>query len=217
MRAALMGSIALLALAAPRNAEAQEGWWDWTLSRLSLRVETGRRAVPRSVPEVVYAPGPSYAYPPAYTPESRHGSAKARKGPAFCRSGAGHPVHGRRWCLQKGFGLGGTAHGRTYRPAYRPVRWERRDWQRALPGFRPRHPSGYLGAVGLRSLLGPVVYGRLDRDRARLGGRAALSGRWIRPDGLTLVLQIRSGPVAVAELTDYRADGLFDVVLVATR
>lgn len=27
-------------------------------------------------------------------------------GPAFCRSGAGHPVHGRVWCLEKGFGLG---------------------------------------------------------------------------------------------------------------
>lgn len=29
-----------------------------------------------------------------------------RGSPAFCRSGAGHPVHGRRWCLEKGFGLG---------------------------------------------------------------------------------------------------------------
>ena len=27
-------------------------------------------------------------------------------GPSFCRSGAGHPVFGRRWCLEKGFGLG---------------------------------------------------------------------------------------------------------------
>ncbi len=27
-------------------------------------------------------------------------------GPAFCRSGSGHPVHGRAWCLEKGFGLG---------------------------------------------------------------------------------------------------------------
>ncbi|CAN5333634.1 hypothetical protein BH18GEM1_BH18GEM1_20700 [soil metagenome] len=27
-------------------------------------------------------------------------------GPPFCRSGAGHPVHGRRWCLEKGWGLG---------------------------------------------------------------------------------------------------------------
>lgn len=36
--------------------------------------------------------------------------ARARgRGPAFCRSGAGHPVHGRRWCLQKGFGLGGLS------------------------------------------------------------------------------------------------------------
>ena len=28
------------------------------------------------------------------------------RGPKFCRSGAGHPVFGRRWCLEKGFGLG---------------------------------------------------------------------------------------------------------------
>ncbi len=28
------------------------------------------------------------------------------RGPSFCRSGAGHPVHGRRWCTRKGFGLG---------------------------------------------------------------------------------------------------------------
>lgn len=26
--------------------------------------------------------------------------------PKFCRTGAGHPVHGRRWCVEKGFGLG---------------------------------------------------------------------------------------------------------------
>ena len=31
---------------------------------------------------------------------------RASRGPSFCRSGAGHPVHGRRWCLRKGFGLG---------------------------------------------------------------------------------------------------------------
>lgn len=29
------------------------------------------------------------------------------RGPKFCRTGAGHPVFGRRWCLKKGFGLGG--------------------------------------------------------------------------------------------------------------
>lgn len=31
----------------------------------------------------------------------------ARNGaPAFCRSGEGHPVFGRRWCIDKGHGLG---------------------------------------------------------------------------------------------------------------
>lgn len=29
-----------------------------------------------------------------------------RRGPAFCRSGQGHPVHGRQWCYDKGFGIG---------------------------------------------------------------------------------------------------------------
>ena len=29
------------------------------------------------------------------------------EGPKFCRSGEGHPVHGRRWCEQKGYGIGG--------------------------------------------------------------------------------------------------------------
>lgn len=28
------------------------------------------------------------------------------RGPKFCRNGVGHPVFGRRWCLEKGFGLG---------------------------------------------------------------------------------------------------------------
>lgn len=33
-------------------------------------------------------------------------AARRGNGPAFCRSGAGHPVFGRRWCVEKGFGLG---------------------------------------------------------------------------------------------------------------
>lgn len=33
---------------------------------------------------------------------------KKGKGPAFCRSGEGHPVHGRQWCRDKGFGLGNS-------------------------------------------------------------------------------------------------------------
>lgn len=29
-----------------------------------------------------------------------------RRGPAFCRNGQGHPVHGQRWCYDRGFGSG---------------------------------------------------------------------------------------------------------------
>jgi hypothetical protein len=40
--------------------------------------------------------------------------------PSFCRNGSGHPVHGRRWCIEKGYGLGD-----------RYVRYDdRRDWSR---------------------------------------------------------------------------------------
>jgi hypothetical protein len=30
-------------------------------------------------------------------------------GPAFCRSGEGHPVHGRQWCRDKGWDVSGTS------------------------------------------------------------------------------------------------------------
>jgi len=37
----------------------------------------------------------------------RNTNNSARGGsPAFCRSGAGHPVHGRQWCINQGHGLG---------------------------------------------------------------------------------------------------------------
>lgn len=40
------------------------------------------------------------------------GRGKQGKGPAFCRNGQGHPVHGWRWCEDKGWDRGG---GRTVR------------------------------------------------------------------------------------------------------
>lgn len=44
------------------------------------------------------------------------------RGPAFCRSGAGHPVFGRRWCLEKGFGLG--ARGDVFFDDGRVIFWD---------------------------------------------------------------------------------------------
>jgi hypothetical protein len=31
---------------------------------------------------------------------------RSDRGPSFCRSGAGHPVFGLQWCLNKGYGIG---------------------------------------------------------------------------------------------------------------
>lgn len=31
---------------------------------------------------------------------------RSERGPRFCRTGAGHPVFGLEWCLEKGFGVG---------------------------------------------------------------------------------------------------------------
>lgn len=48
--------------------------------------------------------------------------------PAFCRTGEGHPVFGPRWCVDKGFGLGGRRdfHGffAPFPGAYDPDRWK---------------------------------------------------------------------------------------------
>lgn len=46
-------------------------------------------------------------------------------GPPFCRSGAGHPVHGRRWCLEKGWGLG--SHNDIFIEDDRIIFWDNGD------------------------------------------------------------------------------------------
>jgi hypothetical protein len=47
------------------------------------------------------------------------------RGPAFCKSGAGHPVHGPAWCLEKGWGLGGRQI--VFLDDRRVVFWNGRD------------------------------------------------------------------------------------------
>ena len=70
-------------------------------------------------------------------------------GPPFCRSGQGHPVHGRQWCVDKGWGLGG-----------RDVRLDRRRDRddviiRRVP--RDRDDRGDGGVLGR---LGDIIRGR---------------------------------------------------------
>jgi hypothetical protein len=48
-----------------------------------------------------------------FSAEAKNNKNKAAKGngngPAFCRSGEGHPVHGRQWCRDKGWDVSGTS------------------------------------------------------------------------------------------------------------
>lgn len=46
----------------------------------------------------------------------RYGNGRSKQAgvPAFCRSGQGHPVHGRRWCQDRGYGVGTGANNDRY-------------------------------------------------------------------------------------------------------
>lgn len=135
-----------------------------------------------------------------------------RGGPAFCRSGIGHPVHGRAWCGEKGFSLGAGTPGREAgwdeRGGWDDVSFPVEDRER-----RVRSPD----ERSLRGLLGDNAYRRLQDEKRQLGGQEPLSGRWIRPSGPAEVLQIRSGAIPVAELSDLDGDGRVDAVIVPRR
>ena len=123
------------------------------------------------------------------------------QGPAFCRSGAGHPVYGRQWCVQKGFGLG------------RNVRWDRVRWDDVI-FRRPMPRRDYeLRRDVLQDVLGSVVFGRLDMRRRQYGINAPLTGYW-RVDGGRSVMLVTAGGFPLAELIDHNYDRRVDMVLV---
>ena len=127
-------------------------------------------------------------------------------GPAFCRSGQGHPVYGRQWCLDKGFGL-----GRSYGT------WQRAWWDDAR--FRydrydryDRYGRRDLGRDLLLAVLGDALLGRLT-----YGVSEPVYGRWTSYSyGGPAVMYLYSGngSYPLAELTDYDRDGRVDLVLV---
>lgn len=137
---------------------------------------------------------------------------KAKGGPAFCRDGRGHPVKGRRWCVDKGFGLGPVTARRVhrwdrvrwsdvyfydrYRPARRPVRSNRGDW--------------------LRDVLGDAIYIRIGNHSRSLGWTSALRGEWFDDDD-GRVLNVFAGDEPVALLLDRNRDGRVDDVRVIGR
>jgi hypothetical protein len=206
----------LMLVAAPQGASAQQGggWWEWALpALLEARAERGGDTArrDRSLPDIVLGRDDR-----ARNDRGRQGSARAgdardargaRGGPPFCQNGEGHPVHGRQWCRDKGFGTGGGVLD---------TRWETRTWEdvilRAPRGTDRR--QGTLDRGGLIDVLGDVIYGRIATEGNRAGAREPLTGRWLTTERGARVLQIRSGSVPVAELTDLDGNGRADSVLV---
>jgi hypothetical protein len=117
-------------------------------------------------------------------------------GPPFCRDGSGHPVHGRQWCRDKGWGLG--------------VHWDRARWEDVILR-QPRDRNRRLNRGGLIDVLGDVVVGRLE-NQSRRHGRGSLAGTWLQ-DGNASVLQLSVGGVPFARLVDSNRDGRVDDVL----
>ena len=126
--------------------------------------------------------------------------------PAFCRSGEGHPVWGREWCIEKGFGLGGDDRGI----------WSRADDDLGVI-FRRRPDASVLDRDGLIGVIGDIVFGRLAVQSLVLGNDEPLTGRWVASSeerNAPYVLRIHAGDVAVAELVDDDRDNEVDVLYV---
>lgn len=124
--------------------------------------------------------------------------------PSFCRSGAGHPVWGREWCINKGFGLGG----------YNDYRWGRTTNVGDI--VFPRSGIGsILGTVALASLLGNDTFNRLALHAVTLGLAEPITGRWVAQPAGPQLLMVNSGPYPVAELVDNDRDFRVEDLLVA--
>lgn len=134
----------------------------------------------------------------------RLGDQQPRAGaPAFCRSGAGHPVWGREWCLDRRFGLGRRSG----------ILWSRGTvddvvFGRLILGDR-------LDRGSLLEVLGTAVVGRIALQALGLGYTEPLTGYWVdEPQGPRL-LRVRSGDYEVAEFVDLDRDDRVEVLYVA--
>lgn len=194
-----MGTVALsvLLVGAPGALEAQDrradaDWWRWAVAELLVGEDVwttqGRRV----------RIGPHDHHRRDRVRRSRRGGEAG--GPAFCRSGQGHPVFGRRWCLDKGFGLD-------------RARWRRGDIGDIIFRRSPRRHGSILDRMGLEEILGDIILGRL-LEGAGVHHRAPVTGRWLRLDDAgARVLQLRSDSRPLAELSDVDRDAVVDVLL----
>jgi hypothetical protein len=126
--------------------------------------------------------------------------------PSFCRSGEGHPVWGRQWCLDKGFGLG-TQQNRYWGTT--------RDLGDLV--FVRQVTPGTLARDALLSLIGPIAFDRLALHALSLGYTDPLTGAWYTEGTGPNLLRVSSGSWPIAELVDTNRDRRADLMLVALR
>lgn len=187
----------VLMIAVPGASGAQEGedpaWWEWAAAEVLAGQEV-RTSEGRSV-RIGRADRFDRDRDRRFLEEEDEGV------PAFCRTGEGHPVFGRSWCVEKGFGLG------------------RGGWRRGGIGdiiFRstPGRDGAILDRSGIEEILGEVILGRV-LESSQSGRRGApLTARWLElEEPGARVLQLRSGGRPLAELTDLDLDGTVDVTL----
>ena len=124
--------------------------------------------------------------------------------PAFCQNGEGHPVWGREWCLDKGFGLGA-------RPGFLWSRGRVDD----VVYYRPYYDRPRLDRVGLVDVLGDIIFGRLALHALSLGFDQPLAGVWVADPGAPRILRVYSGDGQVAEFVDLDRDDRVEVLYVA--
>ena len=125
--------------------------------------------------------------------------------PSFCRSGDGHPVWGRQWCIDKGFGLAG----------YQNLRW---GYTQDVDDIQLRRvDAGTVASAVLRDVLGDVVFNRLGLHALTLGYTDPLTGAWIGEPAGPQVLRITSGGMPIAEIVDADRDNRADALVVALR
>ncbi|MGH7445574.1 MAG: hypothetical protein ACREKM_11880, partial [Longimicrobiales bacterium] len=123
--------------------------------------------------------------------------------PAFCESGAGHPVWGREWCLDKGFGLGSQRGYLWGRSDIEDIIWRRNDRDR-------------LDRGGLLDVLGDIVFQRLALHALSLGATEPIGGVWLQEPNAPRILQINAGRAPIAEMVDVDRDDRVDTLFIIT-
>lgn len=206
---AVVACAAVLVFAAPEGAEAQSnGWWQWALQEVA---ERDRDRGSTTIGDIIFGRDDDVRRDRDRRDRDRRDPRRADRrdrndrgnGPPFCRNGQGHPVHGQQWCRDKGYAND------------RGIVWRSGGLGDIILGSpRDRQRRGAVDQGGLIDVLGDVVFRRVDDQRRHLGGSAPLEGRWLQPRAGMHVLQIRSGGVPVAELTDVDGDGRVDYSLV---